>query len=168
MKKARISIFVLLLSLPVGRLDDADAKVFSGLPSSVKDLLHGETPNRGARNWIRIITLTPRSRPSPIIFISPTKFDVRRPQELILLSRPQYRSFSRISWENRCKFVSDYEPSQVLEVTQRATGRSRILCRMSLESACRYLNEIATIKSFDWNSRKWKPLRKVRSIFRCR
>jgi hypothetical protein len=168
MKKTHIFILVLLLSLPIGQMDDADARAFSGLPPSAEDLLHGETPDKGVKNWTRIITLTPRSRPSPIIFVSPTNFDVRSPQKLIFLSHSQYRSFSRVSWENRCKFDSDYKPSQVLEVSQRSTGKDRILCKMSLDSACRYLDEIATIKSIDWNIRKWAPLWKVRSILGCR
>jgi hypothetical protein len=168
MRRARISFFVLLLSLTIGRLDDAAANALPELPPSAYDLMYGKTPDRNAENWIRIIALIPRSRPLPITFVSPTKFAVREPQELILLSRPQYRSFSRISLENRCIFSPHYKPSQVLEVTQYSTGRTRVLCRMPLEGACRYLNEIRAIQSIDWNRPEGETLRNLRSIFRCR
>ena len=134
-----ILFFVLSLARPEKvEAAPSDLASFAGA-----DFFHGKTPGKNAKNWIMLITLTPRSSAPPIFLISPTTIVVEAPQILIQLSRAQYASFARYTRAYRCQQTSgDYLPAEFLEATEHTNGKTRVLCRMSQVAACRYLTGI--------------------------
>jgi hypothetical protein len=169
MKKSLVVLLRLLLSLLVGWMDSAEAEPISRLSSPATDPLYGRHPDKSVRAWIRTILLTPRTGSSPIIFVSPTEFEVHSPQYLIHLPKIQYGAFADYSRASRCDFIPNkFLPSEALEITEHSGEHERILCRMSLTTACRYLDGMRTLPGIDWTELKWKPLKRVRTGFNCK
>jgi hypothetical protein len=162
-------VAILFFVLSLARPEKVEAAP-SDLASFVgADIFHGKTPGKNAKNWIMLITLTPRNSPPPILLISPTKIDVEAPQKLIRLSRAQYASFARYTRATRCQQTSGgFLPSQALEATERANGKTRGLCRMSLPTACRYLTGIRTVHAIGWMEQKWEPVRNMSVDIGCK
>lgn len=155
---------VLFLTLLLARPEKAEAASPDPQGFAGVDVVHGKTPDKNAKNWIMLITLTPWNSPPPIFLVSPTAINVAAPQILIQLSKSQYASFARYTRSYRCQQTSGaYLPSQVLEATERANGKTHVLCRMSRLAACRYLAGIRTVHAIGWMEQKWKPLR-IRSV----
>lgn len=150
---------ILFLVLSLARPEKAEA-ASSDLPEFAGvDIMHGKTPDKNAKNWIMLITLTPRSSAPFIFLISPTTIEVKPPQILIKLSRAQYASFDRYTRTYRCQQTSgDYLPAEVLEATEHANGKTRVLCRMSRPAACQYLTGIRAAHAVGWAQLKWDPL----------
>lgn len=168
MMKIFILALTVLLSLLIGPFDSARARAPLQWPTSIDEVLYGRTPDKSIKKWIRIILLTPRSGPSPIILISPAKFDVHSPQHLISLQKAQYLDFVQYSRANRCELASrKFLPWEVLEATEYSNEHTQILCRMSLPAACQYLSGMETLPDIDWMEPKWQPLKRVRADLRC-
>lgn len=166
----KLDVFaILFLALSLARPEKAEA-ASSDLPEFAGvDMVHGKTPDKNAKNWIMLVTLTPRNSPPPIFLVSPTAIDVEAPQVLIKLSRAQYASFDRYTRTYRCQRTSgDYMPSEVLEATERANGKTRVLCRMSTPAACRYLSGIRTVHAIGRMEQKWEPLRTMSVAIGCK
>jgi hypothetical protein len=151
-----LAILFLVLSLARPEKVEAAPADFRSLADAFS--LHGKTPDKNAKNWIMLITLTPRSSAPFIYLISPTTIDVEAPQLLIHLSRAQYSSFARYTRAYRCQQNSgDYLPSEFLEATEHANGKTQVICRMSQLAACRYLTGIRAFHAID----RVQPLRDV-------
>jgi hypothetical protein len=133
-----------------------------------EELLYGKTPDKNAKDWIRLILLTPRNGPSPIFFISPTTFHVEEPQILFHLSKRDYKLFDDYTYANRCNHTSgDYLPPQVLEASEHTDANTRVVCRLTQPATCRYLNGISKISNVDWANKKWEPLRRLNGFLGC-
>ncbi|MBS0458437.1 MAG: hypothetical protein JSS44_14040 [Proteobacteria bacterium] len=153
---------ILFLVLSLARAEKAEAESPDPPGFAGVDVVHGKTPDKKAKNWIMLVTLTPRNSPPPIFLISPITIDVEYPQILIQLSKNQYASFARYTRAYRCQQTSgDYLPSEFLEATEHANGKTRVLCRMSQSAACRYLTGIRAIHAIGWMEQKWEALRYV-------
>ena len=151
-----LAILFLVLSLARPEKVEAAPSDFRSLAEAFS--FHGKTPGKNAKNWIMLIMLTPRSSPPPIFLISPTTFHVKAPQILIRLSRAQYSSFARYTRAYRCQQTSGgYLPSEFLEATEHANGKTQVICRMPQLAACRYLTGIRAFHAID----RVQPLRSM-------
>jgi hypothetical protein len=162
---------ILFLVLSLARIEKAEAASSAGPTKFDMDMMLGKAPGKNAKNWIMLTTLTPSTYPPPIVLISPTTVDVEIPQELIQLSRVQYTSFDHYTRAYRCQQTSwegDYRPSQALAVTEHANGKTRVLCRMLLPTACRYLTGIRAVHAIGWTEQKWEPLRNMSVYIGCK
>jgi hypothetical protein len=167
-------VAILFLVLSLARVEKAQAASSALPPFAGVDLMkvmNGKAPDKNAKNWIMLGTLTPRSGPAPIVLISPTTIDVEFPQYLIQLSRAQYASFDHYTRAYRCQQTSwerDYRPSQALEATEHVNGKTRVLCRMLLPTACRYLTGIRAVHAIGWTEQKWGALTDLSSYLGCK
>lgn len=162
-------VLIAMLSLTWPECANAASPVWPAWMSKPgDDLLHGKLPNENVKNWVMLTLLIPRSSPLPVVLVSPTTFKVDRLQELVPLSDARYKSFAQLTRSNSCQQTSgDYLPSEALEITEHANGKTRVLCRMPLSAACGYLNAVGEAPSLGWTEHRWKPFREVSAILHC-
>jgi hypothetical protein len=142
---------IIATALTFSLMGDLTAHADPKLPAWVRnspifepyDPMYGKIPDKEVKNWIRFVSLLPRSGPSEVLLFSPQKFDVSRIQKLILLPTSQYNSFARYTARYRCQAANEpAKPSETLEVTKYSNGRAEIICRMSFAETCAYLRGI--------------------------
>jgi hypothetical protein len=164
-------IAILFLVLSLARLEKSEAASSAWPTKFDMDMMLGKPPGKNVKNWIMLIPLTPSTIPRPYLLISPTTIHVGLPQELIQLSRSQFASFDHYTRAYRCQQTSwegDYRPTQALQATEHVNGKTRVLCRMLLPTACRYLAGIGAVHAIGWTERKWEPLRNMSVYIGCK
>jgi len=164
-------VAIIFLVLSLARVETAEAASSAVPPFDPVNLMGGKAPDKNAKNWIMLTTLTPSTIPGPILLISSTAIHVELPQQLIQLSRAQYAAFDHYTRAYRCQQTSwegDYRPSQALAVREHANGKTRVLCRMLLPTACRYLTGIRAVHAIGGMDQKWEPLRFMSDYIHCK
>ena len=164
-------VAILFLVLSLARLEKARAASSALPPFDPVNLMGGKAPGKNVKNWIMLTTLTPSTIPPPVLLISPTTIHVELPQQLIRLSRAQYDAFDRYTRTYRCQQTSwegDYRPTQALAVREHANGKTQVLCRMLLPTACRYLTGARAVHGIGGREQKWEPLRNLSVYIHCK
>lgn len=152
---ARFIVAVVTIVLSLACFHAAEAKSAALEDVAVDNPFYGKTPDKRAKRWIRFISLAPRTTPPPIFLVSPTKFEVRGAQELVLLSKRQYELFESYTRANKCdQNIGPNDQFQLIE--ERANGKTQELCRMTRPAMCRYTGGIAKLPHIDWLGAKWK------------
>jgi hypothetical protein len=132
---------------------------------------YGSTPDEHVKNWIKIVILTARERPLPIVFFSTQQFELKgRPEQLIVIGDAEYSRLAAITRSQTC-LHSAPKPKDMEWGISKVTTHDRQStrgCVLHQPAACDYLVAIATMPDIHLNTAQLNPIRDLSVAMGCK